>query len=204
MRKEAQKTGFVHLCESDAASVLGLSLEWLWIRLQPQERMNKIRGTMENSITRWLEATTEVSIFKRNLIAIKGSVAPQVTSWTMARIDSSSSCCVSKREKASTIEKAIRKYLLAGSKTINLGSIYQKIHSARVKNIKTALKFPKYFPVLWCFSYVKGYKLSDESISFINAEAWTVTNQHHFLFQPKVDMFAIKLLIILRYLALYF
>lgn len=51
MRKEAQKTGFVHLCESDAASVLGLSLERLWIRLQQQERMNKIGGAMEDSFT---------------------------------------------------------------------------------------------------------------------------------------------------------
>lgn len=65
MRKEAQKTGFVHLCESDAASVLGLSLEWLWIRLQQQERMNKIGGATENSMNRWLGAMTEVSISKQ-------------------------------------------------------------------------------------------------------------------------------------------
>lgn len=73
-----------------------------------------------------------------------------------------------------------------------------------MKNIKKALKFPKYFPVLWYFSYVQGYKLPDESISFINAEAWTGTNQHDSLFQPKVDMFAIKLLIMLHFLAQYF
>lgn len=64
MRKEAQKTGFVHLCESDAASVLGLSLERLWIRLQQQERMNKIGGAMEDSFTQWLQAMAEVSISK--------------------------------------------------------------------------------------------------------------------------------------------
>ena len=83
-----------------------------------------------------------------NLTAITGSVVPQVASWTIASIDSSSNCCVSKRKKASAIEKTIRKYLLAGSKMINLGSIYQKINSATVKNIKTVLEFPKYFPVL--------------------------------------------------------
>lgn len=83
-----------------------------------------------------------------NLTAITGSVVPQVTSWTMASIDYSSNCCASKREKASVTEKSIRKYPLAGSKMINLGSTCQKIHSATVKNTKTAFKFPKDFPVL--------------------------------------------------------
>lgn len=50
MRKEAQNSGFGHLYESDTASVLGLSLELLGIRLQPQERMSKIGGTTENCI----------------------------------------------------------------------------------------------------------------------------------------------------------
>lgn len=48
MRKEAQNSGFGHLFESDTESVLGLSLELLWIWLQPQERMSKVGGTMEN------------------------------------------------------------------------------------------------------------------------------------------------------------
>lgn len=63
MRKEAQNSGFGHLCESDTASVLGLSLELLRIRLQPQERMSKIGGTMENCIIQWLE-TNEAGISK--------------------------------------------------------------------------------------------------------------------------------------------
>lgn len=34
VRKEALKTGFAHFCVADATCMLGVSLEWLWVRLQ--------------------------------------------------------------------------------------------------------------------------------------------------------------------------
>lgn len=52
------------------------------------------------------------------------------------------------REKASIIEKTIRKYVPAASKMINLGSIDQQTHYETAKNIKTALEFPRYFLIL--------------------------------------------------------
>lgn len=45
------ETGFAHPCESDAASMPGLSLEQSQARLQPQQRMNQIGRAVENSIT---------------------------------------------------------------------------------------------------------------------------------------------------------
>lgn len=51
VRKEAQKTGFAHVGESDTVYGLGLSLEQLWIRLQPLFSVGKQYFPMENSIT---------------------------------------------------------------------------------------------------------------------------------------------------------
>jgi len=79
MRKEAQKAGSVHLCESDAASLLGLSLEQLWIRLQPQERIKLVELWKTVSAGDW-KPRLRLAFLRGNLTAIKGSVVPQVTS----------------------------------------------------------------------------------------------------------------------------
>lgn len=52
------------------------------------------------------------------------------------------------REKASIIEKPIRKYVPAASKMTYLGSIDRQTHYETVKNLKTAFDFPRYFLIV--------------------------------------------------------
>lgn len=83
MKKEAQNSGFGHLCESDTASVLGLSSELLHIGYNRRKEWIKLVELWKPvSSSDW--KPMRLAFLSGNLTPVMGSVVPQVTSWAMA------------------------------------------------------------------------------------------------------------------------